>query len=50
MSHFGSNKGVWPCVLGGVAVGAVGAITLAHLWSPAVCKPKPAEPAVHDFL
>jgi len=34
-------KGIWPCVLGGVAVGTAGAVVLAHLWSPSWCQPKP---------
>lgn len=42
MNHF-SNKNttnILPCVLGGVVVGAVTAISLAHVWSPAACKKK----------
>ena len=44
MSHFSGNKNIFPCVLGGVIVGAVfgavAAVGLAHVWSPAACKKK----------
>merc|ERR1712046_17601 len=45
MDHFSKNTGIWPCVLGGIAVGAAGALALAHVWSPACCKPKEAKDA-----
>ena len=41
MNHLSSSKNnVWPCVLGGVAVGAAGALALAHAWRPASCQPQ----------
>ena len=44
MNHLSSSKNnVWPCVLGGVAVGAAGALALAHAWRPASCRPQEEE-------
>ena len=47
MNHITSgNTNIWPCVAGGVAVGAACAIGAVHvLPAPALCEPKLAKPA-----
>jgi len=39
MDHF-NEGGIWPCVLGGVAVGAFAMFGLVHVWKPSKCAPK----------
>lgn len=38
MSHFSKESKLWPCVLGGVAIGAAAGVALAHLWTPSFCR------------
>ena len=44
MNHMTSNNNVWPCVLGGVALGAASALALAHAWRPVACQKKTNAP------